>query len=94
MLSWFKRFYRLKPIFCYSKLNAFRKFNGLFPNTTLRMISKELKELEINGIVTRSVYNTIPVTVEYGLTPSGKRLNEVIDKWGLMHRETTIAEIA
>lgn len=73
----------------------FSDIRRIIPVITPRMISKELKELEINGIITRTVHNTTPVLVEYELTPSGRRLHEVMDKmieWGLLHRETTIAE--
>jgi DNA-binding HxlR family transcriptional regulator len=73
----------------------FSEIRRIIPDVTPRMISKELKELEINGVITRTVHNTMPVLVEYELTASGRKLNEVIDKmieWGLMHRETTIAE--
>jgi DNA-binding HxlR family transcriptional regulator len=69
----------------------FSDIRRIIPSITPRMISKELKELEINGIITRTVYDTTPVLVEYELTPSGRKLNEVIDKmieWGLSHRET------
>jgi DNA-binding HxlR family transcriptional regulator len=62
---------------------------------TPRMLSQELKDLEVNGIVTRTVYNTTPVTVEYELTPSGKELNLVMEamiNWGLQHRQTNIME--
>ena len=51
--------------------------------------SKELKELELNGVITRKVYDATPVLVEYELTESAKRLSEVLDKmvdWGLQHR--------
>jgi DNA-binding HxlR family transcriptional regulator len=64
------------------------------PRITPRMLSKELKELEINGIVKRTVYDTIPVTVEYELTDSGKTIGEVLDKmieWGLQHRKAAIS---
>lgn len=73
----------------------FSDIRRIIPSITPRMISKELKELEINGIITRTVFDTTPVLVEYELTPSGKKLHEVIEQmveWGLMHRETTIAE--
>lgn len=56
---------------------------------TPRMLSKELKELELNGVITRKVYDETPVLVEYELTESAKSLNEVLDKmvdWGLKHR--------
>jgi DNA-binding HxlR family transcriptional regulator len=75
----------------------FSDIRRIIPGVTPRMISKELKELEINGIITRTVYDAMPVLVEYELTPSGRRLSEVIDKmiaWGLMHREVTLAERA
>jgi DNA-binding HxlR family transcriptional regulator len=54
------------------------------------MLSKELKELELNGIVTRTVYDSQPVTIEYELTPSARTLSEVLDKmveWGVRHRK-------
>ncbi|MCF8323419.1 MAG: helix-turn-helix transcriptional regulator [Leadbetterella sp.] len=62
---------------------------------TPRMLSQELKDLEVNGIVTRTVYNTTPVTVEYELTPSGRELHLVMESmitWGLQHRQTNIME--
>jgi len=54
------------------------------------MLSKELKELEVNTLVKRTVYDTIPVSVEYELTPYGTTLDEVImalRDWGLKHRQ-------
>ncbi|GGB66508.1 hypothetical protein GCM10007424_03090 [Flavobacterium suaedae] len=75
----------------------FSEIQKIIPGITPRMLSKELKELEINGIIIRNVENTIPVTIEYSLTPSGKRLSKVLDtmvEWGLQHREETLAEIS
>jgi DNA-binding HxlR family transcriptional regulator len=49
--------------------------------------------LEMNGIISRTVYNTIPVKVEYELTPSGESFKCVMDtmiNWGLEHREKMI----
>lgn len=60
---------------------------------TPRMLSKELRDLEMNGIVKRTVYNTVPVTVEYELTASGKSFKKVMDvmlEWGLEHRKITL----
>lgn len=67
----------------------FTEIQRNIPKITPRMLSKELKELEINGIVKRTVYDTIPVSVEYELTKSGENLGEVLDKmleWGIEHR--------
>ena len=54
------------------------------------MLSKELKDLEVNGLVKRTVYDTTPVSVEYSVTEYGHSLNPVIfalRDWGLKHRE-------
>ena len=55
-----------------------------------KMLSKELKDLEINELVTRTVLDTRPVTVEYELTDYGKTLQNIINElciWGFRHRE-------
>lgn len=60
---------------------------------TPRMLSKELKELELNGVVKRMVHDTTPVKIEYHLTASGKNILTVLDamiEWGLAHRTSTI----
>lgn len=54
-----------------------------------RILSKELQELEMNGLVTRTVCDTKPVTVQYELTPYSGTLDEVIgamERWGHQHR--------
>ena len=50
-----------------------------------RMLVKELKNMEANGIVTREVFATVPPTVEYSLTEKGQKLLPSIKslhKWG------------
>lgn len=63
-----------------------RALEGIAP----KKLSKDLQELELNKLITRTVMNTKPITVEYNLTVHGRTLekliNEVID-WGLIHRE-------
>lgn len=54
-----------------------------------KMLSKELRDLELNDLVKRSVYDTKPVTVEYEITPYGKTLDNIIKemvRWGHEHR--------
>ncbi|KXH83512.1 winged helix-turn-helix transcriptional regulator [Chryseobacterium kwangjuense] len=56
-----------------------------------KMLSKELQDLEINHLLTRTVLNTKPITVEYDLTDFGKTLEPIIDaitQWGIDYRET------
>jgi DNA-binding HxlR family transcriptional regulator len=63
-----------------------RDISGITP----KMLSKELRELEVNQLISRTVYNTTPVTVEYSLTDYGKSLDDVIAalrNWGKKHRK-------
>ena len=60
------------------------------PKISPRMLSKELKDLEINELVKRKVYDTIPVKVTYKLTDYGYTLVPLIIElttWGKQHRE-------
>jgi DNA-binding HxlR family transcriptional regulator len=55
-----------------------------------KMLSKELQELELNGLVSRTVMDTKPVTVEYELTEYGQTLRPIIAEmatWGKQHRK-------
>lgn len=63
-----------------------RAVSGITP----RVLSKELKELELNEFVVRRVYPTTPVTIEYELTEYSTTLHSVIEAlrvWGIQHRE-------
>jgi len=67
----------------------FTEIQRNIPKITPRMLSKELRELELNGMIVRKVYDSTPVTVEYELSESGKSIVEVLDKmieWGINHR--------
>ena len=58
-----------------------------------KMLSKELQELELNELITRTVYDTKPVTVEYEITEYGKTLQPLIREmatWGQLHRKKII----
>ncbi|ARS35703.1 winged helix-turn-helix transcriptional regulator [Pontibacter actiniarum] len=55
-----------------------------------KMLARDLKELEMNQLITRTVLNTQPVTVEYEITEYGstlKNLTSTIAEWGLAHRK-------
>ncbi|MFZ4861030.1 winged helix-turn-helix transcriptional regulator [Sphingobacterium sp. Mn56C] len=56
-----------------------------------KMLSKELQDLEMNHLLTRTVLQTKPITVTYDLTEFGRTLEPVIDaiaQWGIDYRET------
>jgi DNA-binding HxlR family transcriptional regulator len=55
---------------------------------TARVLSRELKELELRGLVNRKQFPVVPPKVEYSLTKLGKTLEPVIDAiatWGIKH---------
>lgn len=55
-----------------------------------KVLSKELKDLEMNQLVTRTVLDTQPITVEYAITEYGhtlKDITSVIANWGIQHRQ-------
>lgn len=60
------------------------------PGIGAKMLSKELQDLEANQLLTRTVKQTKPITVEYEMTPYGLTLNNVICEivvWGFEHRK-------
>ena len=73
--------------------NGNKRFNELQRTITgisARVLSHELKELEMNGFIKRNVYDQTPVVVEYQLTAYSDTLDGVLttlSEWGIMHRE-------
>ncbi|WP_332368414.1 helix-turn-helix domain-containing protein [Spirosoma telluris] len=66
-------------------MDLMREVNGIGS----KMLSKELQELEINGLISRTVQPTKPVTVEYALTAYGQTLRPILWEmadWGHHHR--------
>jgi DNA-binding HxlR family transcriptional regulator len=60
-----------------------------------KMLSKELKALELNKLVAREVSDTYPSTVVYSITAHGKSLENVMKElyaWGIEHRKQIIGK--
>lgn len=56
-----------------------------------KMLSKELHDLEMNHLVSRTVKDTKPVTVQYAITEHGDTLSPLINelaKWGIAYRQS------
>jgi len=68
----------------------FKELQKTLEDITPKILSKELKDLELNEFVIRTVYATSPVTVEYKLTAYSQSLKKVLfelREWGLQHRK-------
>ncbi|WP_426480580.1 winged helix-turn-helix transcriptional regulator [Chryseobacterium sp. R2ACT005] len=70
------------------KRNRFTEMKKTLPTISERTIAKQLKELESDGIITRKVFNEVPLRVEYYLTEYGESIYPIVRemrKWGYMH---------
>ncbi len=79
---------------CYYNKRRFSDILNDINGISNKMLSKELKELEINKLVKRTVLDTQPITVQYELTDHGKTLQTIIrnlTEWGVEHRKKIIA---
>ncbi|MEU2425693.1 helix-turn-helix domain-containing protein [Streptomyces sp. NPDC007851] len=70
-----------------------RRFNELHRSVegiSQRMLTRTLRGLERDGLVTRAVYPTVPATVEYALSPLGSSLLmplSTLTDWVLTHSQ-------
>ena len=58
-----------------------------------KMLSQTLKSMERDGLVSRKVFPTVPVTVEYAVTPLGRTLTKTIselERWADAHMEEVL----
>ena len=63
----------------------FGELRKLLPDTTQRMLTMQLRELEEDGVIERKVYAQVPPKVEYSISKSGETLKPIVDAmwhWG------------
>lgn len=86
----------ISSLCCYNQ----RRFSDILNDVegiSNKMLSKELKELEINQLVKRTVLDTQPITVQYQLTEHGVTLQTIIDnltEWGMVHHQKIFGQKA
>ncbi|MBP1992329.1 winged helix-turn-helix transcriptional regulator [Paenibacillus eucommiae] len=73
--------------------HGFKRFNELrriFPDITQRTLTRQLRELEDDGLVNRKIYPEVPPKVEYSLTKTGESLIPLLlllRDWGISYME-------
>ena len=84
---------KYKPIILYCLMEyepvRFNEMQRYLKNVADRTLSRNLKELENDDLIIRTVYPQIPPKVEYTLSERGRSLVKVLDKlcdWGLENR--------
>ena len=79
---------------CFNKKrysDLLRDVNGI----SGKMLSRELKEMEMNQLIKRTVLDAKPITVQYELTQYGQKLKSVVENlavWGIEHRKKIIGK--
>ncbi|MEM1322361.1 MAG: helix-turn-helix domain-containing protein [Bacteroidota bacterium] len=82
------RLHIIMVLTCVGELR-FKELERHLPGISGKVLSKDLKDLEMNKLIKREVYDTYPITVKYSLTDHGKTLEPVVKalrEWGLNHR--------
>lgn len=86
-----------KGVVLFHLLDGTKRFNELrrlLPAVTQRMLTRQLRELEDDGIISRTIYAEVPPRVEYRMTELGWSLEPVLrdlQRWGAQHVDTIIA---
>jgi len=68
----------------------FNELQRLVDGISAKVLSTELKELELNGFIKRNVFTGTPVIIEYELSEYAQTLDAVLQslsEWGTMHKE-------
>ena len=80
-----------KPIILFVILEEKKRFGEikkLIPAITQKMLTQQLRELEEDCIIHRTVYPVVPPKVEYAMTEYGKSLSPILKsmaEWGQRH---------
>ncbi|MCC3377105.1 helix-turn-helix domain-containing protein [Cohnella sp. REN36] len=67
----------------------FGELQRLIPAVSPRALTSTLRHMEERGVLIRTVYPTVPVTVEYTLTPKGEDLHQIIREMKLWSAKWT-----
>lgn len=77
-----------KGVILYHLLGGTMRFNEIrrrLPNVTQRMLTNQLRELEVDGLITRTVFAQVPPRVDYALSDQGRSLEPALmalKDWG------------
>ncbi len=72
-------------------MDLLRAVDGIAP----KMLSKELQDMEMNRLITRTQVSSKPITVEYRITDYGRTIEPIIDamaNWGIAYRQSIVKE--
>lgn len=79
-----------KPLLLFCIINGVDRFGAMqraIPAITKQMLTQQLRELEADGLISRTVFPQVPPRVDYALTERGRTILPVIDamrNWGTL----------
>jgi DNA-binding HxlR family transcriptional regulator len=82
---------RWKPMICRrlgERTHGFGELHRAMPGVTVKVLRQQLRQLEADGVVSRTVHEGSLLRVRYRLTPYGRTLGPVFDalwSWGTRH---------
>jgi DNA-binding HxlR family transcriptional regulator len=82
-----------KPLILWNLKDSVVRFGELqkgLPGVNAKMLTKQLRELEADGVITRTIYPEVPPRVEYSITEFGKTLIPILMalcNWGAHYLE-------
>lgn len=65
-----------------NNVSRFGELQRAIPGITKKMLTSELRALERDGLISRTVYPVVPPKVEYNITPFGDTLRPVLGAMG------------
>lgn len=86
---------KYKAVILWHLMNATLRYSELhrkMPGATDKMLAQQLRELEADGLIHRTVYPVVPPKTEYSLTEFGQSLAPILDalcNWGRDYLENT-----
>ena len=89
---------KYKVIILWHLVNSTRRFGELqrlIPQATQKMLTQQLRELEKDDLIIRTVYPVVPPKVEYSLSDLGQSIKPVLNAmcdWGTDYMKTTGAD--
>ena len=73
------------------KTLRFGELRRLVPQATQKMLTQQLRELESDGLIIRTVFPVVPPKVEYNLSALGVSIKPILDamrEWGVFYMKT------
>ena len=74
--------------YLFQDIKRFSELQRSLHGVTQKVLTQQLRDMERDGLVTRTVYAQVPPKVEYSLTPLGVSLKPVVEamhRWGMAH---------